>query len=124
LQEKGGAELYSEEMTQKTYERLLDLAIRIANQGWTVILDAKYDREATRTKAIAQSKNHQLPLEIIHCHAPESILRDRLLARTDDISDATADLLNQQKAATEPFTEAEKLLLKTIDTSENWAAKL
>lgn len=124
LQEKGGAELYSEEMNQKTYDRLLDLAIKIAKQGWTVILDAKYDREATRAKAIAQSKNHQLPLEIIHCHAPESILRDRLLARTNDVSDATADLLNQQKAATEPFTEAEKIFLKTIDTSQNWAAKL
>lgn len=124
LQEKGGAELYSAEMNEKTYNRLLDLAIKIANQGWTVILDAKYDREATRSQAIAQSKKHQLAIEIIHCQAPLAILRDRLLARTDDVSDATADLLSQQKAATEPFTEAEKLLLKTIDTSENWAAQL
>ncbi|MEO8890847.1 MAG: adenylyl-sulfate kinase, partial [Coleofasciculaceae cyanobacterium] len=77
-----------------------------------------------RTQAISQSKKHQLPIEIIHCQAPLAILRDRLLARTDDVSDATADLLSQQKAATEPFTEAEKLLLKTIDTSENWAAQL
>ncbi|MGC1393168.1 MAG: AAA family ATPase, partial [Coleofasciculaceae cyanobacterium] len=124
LQEKGGAEIYSAEMNEKTYNRLLDLAIKIANQGWTVILDAKYDREATRTEAIAQSKQHQLPIEIIHCTAPENVLRDRLTSRTDDISDATSDLLNQQKAATEAFTEAEKLTLKTIDTSENWAAQL
>ncbi|MGB5960873.1 MAG: AAA family ATPase, partial [Coleofasciculaceae cyanobacterium] len=124
LQEKGGAEIYSAEMNEKTYNRLLDLAIKIANQGWTVILDAKYDREATRTEAIAQSKQHQLPIEIIHCTAPENVLGDRLTSRTDDISDATSDLLNQQKAATEAFTEAEKLILKTIDTSENWAAQL
>lgn len=124
LTEKGGAELYTTEMNQKTYDRLLELGIRIANLGWTVILDAKYDQEAARTKAIAKSKEHQLAIEIIYCTAPEAILRDRLLARTDDVSDATADLLNQQKAATEPFTEAEKLLLKTIDTTENWAAQL
>jgi uncharacterized protein len=124
LQEKGGAELYTPEMNQKTYDRLLELGIKLANQGWTVILDGKYDREAARTNAIAQSRKYQLPVEIIYCQAPDAILRDRLLSRTDDVSDATADLLNQQKAATEPFTEAEKLLLKTVDTTENWAAQL
>lgn len=124
LTEKGGAELYTTEMNQKTYNRLLELGIQLANLGWTVILDAKYDQEAGRQNAIAQSQNHQLPIEIIHCTAPENILRDRLNARTDDVSDATADLINQQKAIAEPFTEAEKLLLKTIDTSLDWAAQL
>lgn len=124
LTEKGGAELYTPEMNQKTYDRLLDLGIKLASFGWTVILDAKYDREAARQNAIATSKQHQLPLEIIYCSAPEQILRDRLNARNNDISDATADLLTQQIASSEPFTEAEKLLIKTIDTSQDLAAQL
>jgi len=124
LEEKGGAELYTEAMNQKTYERLLELGIKLAKQGWTVILDAKYDREALRTNAIAQGKNQQLPVQIIYCTAPEEILRDRLLARTGDVSDATADLLSQQKAATEPFNKDEQLLLTTLNTTQDWAAQL
>jgi uncharacterized protein len=124
LTEKGGAELYTAEMNQKTYDRLLELGIKLANLGWIVILDAKYDREAVRQNAIAQSQNHHLPIEIIHCTAPENILRDRLTSRTNDVSDATADLLEQQKAIAQPFTEVEKRLLKTLDTSQDWAAQL
>ncbi len=124
LEEKGGAELYSDEMNQKTYDRLLELGIRIANQGWTVILDAKYDREAARTNAIATSKNHQLPVEIIHCTAPEAILRDRLSTRTDQVSDATADLITTQQAATEPFTEAELAFVTNLDTTQDWRSQL
>lgn len=124
LQEKGGAELYSHEMNQKTYDRLLELGIKLASQGWTVILDAKYDREAARTNAIANAKNHQLPIEIIHCQAPEAILRDRLSTRTDQVSDATADLITQQQADTEPFTEAELAFVTNLDTTQDWRSKL
>ena len=47
-------------MTQKTYTRLLALGIILANQGWSVILDAKYDRQHLRQEAIAQATQHQL----------------------------------------------------------------
>lgn len=112
LYEKGTAELYSPEMTEKTYSRLLELGILLANQGFSVILDAKYDREKLRQEAIAQATSHQIPLEILYCSAPIEVLRDRLLARTGDIADATADLLESQQAAFEPFTEAERLYVK------------
>lgn len=124
VQEKGGAELYTAQMNQKTYDRLLELGIKLANQGWTVILDAKYDREAARTNAIAQSKNHHLPIEIIHCQAPDAILRDRLSTRTDQVSDATADLITQQQADTEPFTEAELAFVTNLDTTKDWKSQL
>jgi predicted kinase len=77
-----------------------------------VILDAKYDREKLRREAIAQATSHQIPLEILSCSAPIEVLRDRLLARTGDIADATADLLESQQAAFEPFTEAERVYVK------------
>jgi predicted kinase len=112
LYEKGTAELYSPEMTEKTYRRLLELGILLANQGFSVILDAKYDREKFRQEAIAQATSHQIPLEILYCSAPIEVLRDRLLARTGDIADATADLLESQQAAFEPFTEAEQVYFK------------
>lgn len=125
LDQKGGDELYTSQMNQKTYDRLLQLGIALASQGFPVILDAKYDREATRQEAIAQANGHQLPVQIIHCTAPEDVLRDRLLLRTGDVSDATADLMTQQKATAESFTETEQSFVTTIDTTqEDWASSL
>ena len=116
--ERGGDELYTAEMNQKTYERLLLLGIMLASQGFSVILDAKYDRQQLRSIAIALAQSHQLPLQILHCNAPVELLRDRLEKRSNDIADATADLLSGQQAAAEPFTEAEQPLVKHLDTSQ------
>ncbi|MBD1923061.1 AAA family ATPase [Microcoleus sp. FACHB-831] len=120
LAEKGGAELYSAEMTQKTYNRLLELGIKLASQGWTVILDAKYDRQQLRGDAIAKCQSHNLTPQILHCTAPDQVLRDRLSSRAGDVSDATADLLAAQQAAAEPFTQAEQTYVTTIDTTKDW----
>ncbi len=134
IEQQGGADLYTPEMSDKTYGRLLELGIKLASLGFPVILDAKYDRQVFRQEAIqaaraiassnAQAESSQLPVQIIHCTAPETVLRDRLLSRSDDISDATADLLTQQQAAAEPFTETEQSLLITLDTTQDWASQL
>lgn len=123
LEQTGGANLYTAGMNEKTYDRLLELGIILASQGFPVILDAKYDRQAFRQEAIAQAKTHQIPVQIIHCTAPEEVLRDRLLSRTGDVSDATADLLTQQQAAAQPFTDAEQSLVTTLDTTQDWASQ-
>lgn len=124
LSERGGDDLYTAQMSQKTYERLLFLGIMLANQGFPVILDAKYDRQQLRLDAINQAEFHKLPLQIIHCTAPLEVLRERLQKRTGDIADATADLLESQQAAAELFSEAEQPYVKTLDTSQLLAAQL
>ncbi|WP_019503637.1 bifunctional aminoglycoside phosphotransferase/ATP-binding protein [Pleurocapsa sp. PCC 7319] len=125
LDESGEDSIYTAEMTQKTYDRLLNLGITLAREGYTVILDAKYDRLALRHPAISQANLYHIPLKIIHCTAPESVLRDRINTRQDDISDATADLIAQQQANTESFTPAEQAYVIKIDTSEaDWQTKL
>jgi hypothetical protein len=118
LQQKGGDEIYTDEMTQKTYERLLSLGMLLASQGFAVILDAKYDRASFREDAIASAKSQQIPLQILHCNAPAEVLRERLQNRTGDIADATADLLEAQQAAAQAFTETEKPYVKTVDTTQ------
>lgn len=124
LHERGEDNLYTVEMNQKTYELLLSLGTMLASQGFTVILDAKYDRQQLRTDAIAQAESRQLHLQIIHCTAPLEVLRVRLASRTGDIADATADLLEAQQAAAEPFTEAEQPYLRTVDTSQPLESQL
>jgi hypothetical protein len=116
LDAKGDASLYSPEMTQKTYDRLLDLGITLAAQGYTVILDGKYDRQATRSQVIQAAQTHQIPLEILHCTAPDDVLQQRVQQRQGDISDATTDVLSNQHM--EPFTDEEQRFVKTIDTAK------
>lgn len=115
LYERGGNELYTPEMTQKTYEKLLELGSALVQQGYTVILDAKYDRQALRQAVIQRATTAQLPLQIIHCDAPRELLQQRLQHRTGDIADATVDLLAKQYL--EPFDDSEQVYVKTIDTS-------
>jgi predicted kinase len=124
LEQQGGADLYTSAMSQKTYDRLLELGIKLASLGFPVILDAKYDQQALRQEAIAQAKSYQLPVQIIHCTAPEDVLRDRLSSRTGDISDATPDLLQNQQAAAEPFTDEEQSLVTTLDTTQDWTSQI
>ncbi len=122
LTAKGGDELYTTAMTAKTYDRLLHLGTTLAAQGFTVILDAKYDRQPQRQAAITAAQQRGLPLQIIHCTAPTEVLQQRLAQRTGDISDATADRLPQQSL--DPFTELEQPFVKTIDTTQELEAQL
>jgi aminoglycoside phosphotransferase family enzyme/predicted kinase len=118
LEEKGQNYLYSSEMTQKTYQRLFNLGKLLTQQGFTVILDAKYDRISLRQPIIEFATTENINLQILYCTAPLNILYDRIRQRRGDISDATCELLEQQQAKLELFTEAEKPFVKVIDTSK------
>ena len=124
LNERGGEDLYSDEMTAQTYGRLLELGIILADRGWNVILDAKFDRQNLRTDAINQAQSHGLPLPIIYCTAPIEVLRERLQQRRGDIADATAELLSLQQAAFQPFTELEQISVNIVDTAQDLEVQL
>ncbi|MEG4353148.1 AAA family ATPase [Microcoleus sp. LAD1_D3] len=124
LNERGGQDLYSDEMTAHTYGRLLELGIILADRGWDVILDAKFDRQNWRTDAINQAQSHGFPLQIIYCTAPIEVLRERLQQRRGDIADATAELLSSQQAAFEPFTELDQISVNIVDTAQDLEVQL
>ncbi len=119
-----GSGIYTPEMTQKTYGALLELGLLLAQQGWPVILDAKYDRQSLRQTvmeaAIAahQESAAQIPIKIVQCTAPIEVLRDRLNRRTGDIADATADLLESQIKAAEPLIDSERAVAITLQTDQ------
>ena len=119
LTAKADDSLYSPEMTEKTYNRLMELGVLLAKQGFTVILDAKFDHIAQRKNVIDACKAADIPYQILHCQAPTAVLEQRLNDRSDDISDATADLLQSQVENTEGFTEDESLWVRSIDTTQN-----
>ncbi|MBE9066871.1 AAA family ATPase [Leptolyngbya cf. ectocarpi LEGE 11479] len=119
LQQRGDASLYTPAMTQITYARLSNLGIRLAKLGYTVILDAKYDRIGTRQVVLNQAKADNIPVSILVCKAPLTVLRQRLQERTGDIADATAELLIKQQTTAEALTNEESSLATYLDTTTN-----
>jgi uncharacterized protein len=116
LTQRGSDALYTPEMSAQTYDRLLNLGITLAKDGYPVILDAKYDRQDVRQTAIAHAKAAGLPVHIVYCHAPEAVLKDRLHQRTGDIADATVDIMLNQTF--QPFADAEQSYVVDLDTAE------
>ena len=116
---KGDASLYTAEMTARTYDRVLMLARKLVAAGFIVILDAKYDRVSLRAAVVNLAQSEHILLQILHCTAPDDVLRDRLQQRTGDIADATVDLLASQQAAWEDFTPIERSYVTTIDTTQD-----
>src|SRR5206468_4720752 len=53
LDERAGSAAYTADMTARTYARLLEIGVPLADAGFTALLDAKYDRAAQRSAAVA-----------------------------------------------------------------------
>ncbi len=114
---RGGDELYTPAMTARTYERLLVLTQQLTQAGWSVVLDAKYDRVSLRT-ALTEAG---LPVTFLYCQAPPELLAERLRARAiagTDVADATVDLLAVQQGAFEPLTPSEMASGWVLDTTQ------
>ncbi|MGB3787028.1 MAG: AAA family ATPase [Phormidesmis sp.] len=114
LYKKGSDEIYTPEMTDRTYSRLIELGVGLAARGYRVVLDAKFDRRAKRAAAIAQTNAQNLPLIFLYCTAPPEVLRARVEQRDGDIADATAAILAKQSM--EPFDQSEPMVI--VDTTQ------
>ncbi|MDK1020882.1 MAG: AAA family ATPase [Candidatus Hydrogenedentes bacterium] len=115
--EETGESLYTEEMTRRTYSELTRLGMRLADRGFTVILDAKFDRVEERRETIESAGARGLPLKFLLCSTGLATMKQRLRNRRGDVSDATSDLLEQQAAEFEAFSEAERALTIEVDTT-------
>ncbi len=118
LREKAGDEIYTAEMTDQTYKRLITLGMRLASRGYRVILDAKFDRQAKQQEAVAAAQAKNLPLTFLYCTAADEVLKARLDERSGDVADATSVILARQSM--EPFDG--ETAVKTIDTTQPVAA--
>lgn len=115
LHQRGDDRLYTPEMSAKTYDRLQHLGITLAQAGYTVILDAKYDRQSTRLPLLTAAQAVNIPLTFLHCQVDAETMRDRVQQRTGDIADATVAVLAQQTF--EPWTATEEAMMQVVDTS-------
>jgi uncharacterized protein len=103
--ERGAAEVYTPEMSRRTYDEALRLAGEMLAAGWTVIVDGTFTTAAERAGARALASRSGVPLGVLWCDAPDAVLADRLRRRAADpgeVSDAGPELLGDHRARYEP----------------------
>ncbi|WP_298865880.1 bifunctional aminoglycoside phosphotransferase/ATP-binding protein [uncultured Gimesia sp.] len=120
-------ELYSENHTRKTYQRLSELSQMILNAGWNVIVDATSLKVWQRTLFRELAKQMQVPFLLFKFTADEEVLRSRIAARQakgNDPSDATTVVLARQLAEVEPLTESERAQTVFLPSDQEWTKEM
>jgi aminoglycoside phosphotransferase family enzyme/predicted kinase len=112
------AGIYAPQATAATYERLAQLARSVLASGFPVIADATFLRRAQRSAFRDLAGSMGARFVIVRSEAPLDALRARLIARAPDASDATAAVLDRQRASEEGFTRAEAGAVVVCETLE------
>ena len=101
-------EIYSPDMTEKTYAKIAREAEKQILEGEGAILDATFGQKAHREKIVRLAEKHKVPLVLIHCVASDETTKKRLAQREaegKDVSDGRWEIYSKQKAAFEPINE-------------------
>ena len=110
------AGIYDREATSMTYRHLLQIAQKIINAGFCVIVDATFLQEDQRRQMLqAESITTPCARIIVNCNAPEPVLRQRISTRKNDPSEANFQVLEQQMRVVEPITERESELAEIVE---------
>jgi predicted kinase len=112
---------------EKTYMRMARETERQIVAGRGAILDATFAQRAYREKIQRVAAKHHVPLFLIHCSAPEDVIKARLArnAASSDPRQSRWDSYVEQKAGCEPIRElpsADCLSLNTEPPLEEVAA--
>lgn len=103
--------LYSAEATARTYDRLLEVAAAVLDSGHTVYVDAAFLRASDRRRFADLARSRGAAFRIVSCTAPSAVLESRVrnrLAERRDASDATLDVLRDQRQTSEPLSDEER----------------
>lgn len=119
--------IYTQEATQRTYERLETLARNALLAGFPVIVDSAALRRDERESLHAIAEELGLPGLTVSCEAPESVLRERIRQRShqkNEVSEATEAVLDHQLATADPISESEATHTVHIRTDQPGSLEL
>jgi uncharacterized protein len=112
--------IYGSDATRRTFDTLRERAARALAAGYPTIVDATFLYRWQRAMFEELAAELKVPFAILHCHAPESALRERIAARQADAGDASeADVavLQRQIESQEPFLDHEMVHVIDVDTT-------
>jgi uncharacterized protein len=94
--ERLGPRGYSPVASQRTYERLFNLARRVLAAGRSAIVDAVFARPKERAAIEVIAREMGAPFTGLWLEAPEEVMICRVEGRRGDASDAGAEIVRQQ----------------------------
>ncbi len=104
---KINAGIYSAQASQQTYAKLLEIATEIISAGYSVIVDAAFLKYAQRKEFQELARRLGISYLILEVTAPAEVLRQRIVARKHDVSDADLAVLEHQLLNWQPLIEEE-----------------
>ncbi|WP_456404746.1 bifunctional aminoglycoside phosphotransferase/ATP-binding protein [Thiolapillus sp.] len=113
-----GEGIYSPKAGEKTYERLLELAEVVLDAGFPVIVDAAFLQAQQREPFQLLAARKHLPYVILQLEAPKEMLRNRILRRKNDVSDADLSVLEQQLKSWRDLEAGEQAQAIRIDMQQ------
>jgi aminoglycoside phosphotransferase family enzyme/predicted kinase len=118
---------YTAGATRKTYDYLHELAAGILQAGYSVIIDATYLEHQYRHKAFILTRASHYPFLIISLQMPVDILEQRItqrIAKDNDASEATIEVLHKQLAKAEALTTDEMQHMLVISSNDDILEKI
>ena len=111
-----GEGIYTPEATDITYNRLAKLAELVIDAGYSVIVDATFQKDEQRKRFRNLARVKEVPFVILEFTASIDTLRQRIKARKYDVSDADLLILEHQYANWRPLSKEEKPYAIEINT--------
>ncbi len=115
-----GGGIYTPQADRLTYARLAELAGKVLDAGYPVIVDATFVRSVWRELFRESAWERQVPFLLVACAALEATLRERVDKRSREAADASEagiDVLERQIASLEPLAAHELDDAVLVETS-------
>jgi len=116
------SDLYSTEATQRTYRHLAEMARPLIDAGIPCLIDAACLKHWQRGVFRELASELGVPFGILHCHAGNATLRQRIVAREavgNDPSEAGLEVLEHQQQTLEALNAQELTQALLIDTGSD-----
>lgn len=117
-----GEGFHGSEQSEKTYQRLEELAAELLEAGTSVVVDAASLQRNERDRFRGLAGRAGVAFTLVVCHAPEAQLRERIAERQQagtDPSDADTSVLDSQISSYQPPAEDEQDDRLVIDTEND-----
>lgn len=121
LDDAGNEKLYAHDMSQRTYDTLLERAETFVRGGRAVVLDATYLRKDSRDAARALADRLGAPFAILDVGCDPDVVRGRLRRRETagtDASDAGIAVYEEQLRETDPIGSDEEPFVVRLVSGE------
>jgi uncharacterized protein len=118
--EEFGQGIYSADISRKTYEKALEIALEKLNTDRAVMIDASYKSSEERLRAFEAGRRAGADVFVVECVCPADIIEKRLTSRLSeggDISDGRWEIFLAQRRDFERIDEIPERAHLVVDTS-------